>query len=506
MICGGKINQECVFIFAVLLVVSFLLLSNLGNQYLWDDEAQTALISETILDHGVPLGYDGKNFFSQELGREYGEGYVWKWHTWLSFYILAAFFKLFGISTFTARLPFALFGIGTVLLTYFFALTLWKSRRIAAIATVFLVFSVPYLLLARQCRFYSLAAFFSLLSLYAYLLIIEEKRYASTTFFISTALLFHTHYFYFGALILTCLAHAMVFHKSKVRKLLRLFALLILFNLPWILWFSNIKYGYALTWFNPAKIIYMAGTFAGHIFLYLFPPAVILITLLAAAVMWFRKKQFKLNKNLETWRNTVLLIFFFISVLVLLIFLAPGPFFRYLTPLIPVATILTALILTPLFRTNLLLGVTAAAFIIFQGPILNYIYEITHDYDGPIEGIVKYLNQHGKETDTVAITYGDLPLKFYTKMRVIGGLTGEDLYSAKYSDWVIIRKDVNCPVDFEVKKYLLETVPWSHYQKIEIDYPDILFENREELSLHKFKTVENEDKIIIYHKRPVPGS
>ena len=250
----------------------------------------------------------------------------------------------------------------------------------------------------------------------------------------------------------------------------------------------------------------MAGTFAGHIFLYLFPPAVILITLLAAAVMWFRKKQFKLNKNLETWRNTVLLIFFFISVLVLLIFLAPGPFFRYLTPLIPVATILTALILTPLFRTNLLLGVTAAAFIIFQGPILNYIYEITHDYDGPIEGIVKYLNQHGKETDTVAITYGDLPLKFYTKMRVIGGLTGEDLYSAKYSDWVIIRKDVNCPVDFEVKKYLLETVPWSHYQKIEIDYPDILFENREELSLHKFKTVENEDKIIIYHKRPVPGS
>ena len=241
MICGEKINQECVFIFAVLLVVSFLLLSNLGNQYLWDDEAQTALISETILDHGVPLGYDGKNFFSQELGREYGEGYVWKWHTWLSFYILAAFFKLFGISTFTARLPFALFGIGTVLLTYFFALTLWKSRRIAAIATVFLVFSVPYLLLARQCRFYSLAAFFSLLSLYAYLLIIEEKRYASTTFFISTALLFHTHYFYFGALILTCLAHAMVFHKSKVRKLLRLFALLILFNLPWILWFSNIN-------------------------------------------------------------------------------------------------------------------------------------------------------------------------------------------------------------------------------------------------------------------------
>lgn len=506
MVHVENVNKEYVFVFAVLLVVSFLLLSNLGNQYLWDDEAQTALISKTILDHGVPLGYDGKNFFSQELGREYGQGYIWKWHTWLSFYVLAAFFKLFGISTFTARLPFALFGIGTVLLTYYFARTLLKSGRTAAIATVLLVFSVPYLLLARQCRFYSLAAFFSLLSLYAYLLIIAEKRYASTTFFISTALLFHTHYFYFGALILTCLAHAWIFHRDKTRTLLRLTSLLILFNMPWILWFSNMNYGYALTWLNPAKIMYMTGTFTAHIFQYLFPPAILLIALLSAAIVWLRAKQLNLNKNAETWGNIALLIFFFVSVLVLLIFLAPGPFFRYLTPLIPVAAILTALILSPLFRTNLLLGVIAAALIILQGPILNYIYEITHDYDGPIEGIVKYLNRHGKDTDTVAITYGDLPLKFYTKMRVIGGLTGEDLSSAKYADWVIIRKDVNCPVDFEVKKYLLETIPWNHYQKFRIDYPDILFENREELSLHKFITVKNENSVIIYHKRPVPGS
>jgi len=265
------------------------------------------------------------------------------------------------------------------------------------------------------------------------------------------------------------------------------------------------NYGYALTWLNPAKIMYMAGTFTAHIFQYLFPPAVILIALLAAAIVWFRKKQFSLNNNADSWGNTALLIFFFVSVLVLLIFLAPGPFFRYLMPLIPVAAILIALVLTPLFRTNLLLGVIAAVLIILQGPILNYIYEITHDYDGPIEGIVQYLNQHGKETDTVAITYGDLPLKFYTKMRVIGGLTGEDLSSAKYADWVIIRKDVNCPIDFEVKNYLLENVQWSQYQKIEIDYPDILFENREELSLHKFKTVNTGDRVVIYKKRTLPN-
>ena len=43
---------------------------------LWDDEAQTALISQTIVDHGLPLGHDGVNSFSQEAGAEFGMGRV----------------------------------------------------------------------------------------------------------------------------------------------------------------------------------------------------------------------------------------------------------------------------------------------------------------------------------------------------------------------------------------------------------------------------------------------
>ena len=39
----------------------------------------------------------------------------------------------------------------------------------------------------------------------------------------------------------------------------------------------------------------------------------------------------------------------------------------------------------------------------------------------------KYLNEHGSPEDIVAVTNGDMVLKFYTKMKVVGGLTGEDL-------------------------------------------------------------------------------
>ena len=66
---------------ALVCLASTLMLVNLGNQSLWQDEAQTALIAGTVLDTGLPRGHDGANSFSQELGIEFGENGLWKWHT-----------------------------------------------------------------------------------------------------------------------------------------------------------------------------------------------------------------------------------------------------------------------------------------------------------------------------------------------------------------------------------------------------------------------------------------
>ena len=133
-------------------------------------------------------------------------------------------------------------------------------------------------------------------------------------------------------------------------------------------------------------------------------------------------------------------------------------------------------------------------------PLPDYLYEITHDYQGPIKGIVTYLNQHARKDETVAMTYGDLPVKFYTGMRVIGGLTGEDLAPAREADWVILRKYVLCQTDWQVRKYLVENLPWYAFQKITIDYPDLPWENRETPSEHHYRTVTNEDKVAIYRR------
>jgi hypothetical protein len=179
---------------------------------------------------------------------------------------------------------------------------------------------------------------------------------------------------------------------------------------------------------------------------------------------------------------------------------SPCPFFRYVAPSIPLLVILIAVIIDSVWRFNVLLAFATAAVLLTTSRLNDYFYEITHDYDGPEEGIVKYLNEHGSPDDTVAITYGDMPVKFYTKMRVIGGLTGEDFAPALNARWVIFRKS-SMGESGRLEVYMLwNKVDLDTYHKIEINYPDIPWENREDIDEHRFKTSTDEDKVVIYEK------
>jgi len=85
-------------------------------------------------------------------------------------------------------------------------------------------------------------------------------------------------------------------------------------------------------------------------------------------------------------------------------------------------------------------------------------------------------------------------------MRVVGGLTGEDLSPAKEADWIIIRKYVICDKDGRVREYLIQNVSWHQYERITLHYPDTPFENRESPQEHLYRTVTHEDGVVIYRK------
>ena len=47
----------------------------------------------------------------------------------------------------------------------------------------------------------------------------------------------------------------------------------------------------------------------------------------------------------------------------------------------------------------------------------DYLYEITHDYDGPVEGIVEYLKKNAGPSDLVQIPYGEYAVRFYNNLK-----------------------------------------------------------------------------------------
>ena len=494
-------NSTQRIILCVIVVGSLcLLLANLGNQFLWEDEAQTALVSKTILTDGVPRGYDGKNFFSQEGGAEYGDNYLWRWHTWLPFYVLAGFYKIFGVTTFVSRLPFVLFGFGTVLLVYFFAGTLWPKTRIPAIAAGLLAVSIPFLILSRQCRYYSMAMFFCVLALHAYVAMLSKKRYSALMLFVVSTLLFHTQHFYIISLFAAILLHAAIFGRHILKILLVVIVVVMLVNGPWLIWLAGMQYQ-AKT-MNLSELVNCARTFSTDIFRFVFPLWLLGLLLVVIIIILAKTKHFPLRgQGLSFWSNLSLPIFFIVSNIISLSVMAHVPYFRYIAPSIPLLIILIAAIVYVAGRIHLPLAVlTVVLLFTTTGRIGDYFYEITHDYDGPCEGIARYLNEHGNPDDVVAITYGDMVLKFYTNMRIVGGLTGEPIEPAKDARWVIIRKYVHLDFDAKVRVYLANNVEWSRYRAITINYPDIPWENRESPNAHLFRTCTDEDKVVIYER------
>jgi len=164
---SAKKTHVDIFLFIITPVLLFLCFWNLGDQYLWYDEAQTAVLTESVLEYGYPRALIGDFLVSTD--EQYGIGGSYIAQPWLQNYICAVPFILFGKSNTNARILFSLFGFLSFYLSYAVAYRLFQNKAIARLTVVLAVASVPFLLHIRQCRYYSLTIFFTLLLLISYL-------------------------------------------------------------------------------------------------------------------------------------------------------------------------------------------------------------------------------------------------------------------------------------------------------------------------------------------------
>ena len=515
------------FVWVLLLAGLVLLLTNLGNIYLWQDEAETALLSQRLGQYGLPLAYDGRNLIRQApMDVQYTEDWVWVYHPWMPFLFTALSFTLLGPTTFAARLPFALAGLATVLLLYDSVRRHLKDQRLAMLSSSLLLLCIPFLLHARQCKYFAFAALFTVAVLDAYLLLTQtENRLAVPYLVLAGFALFHSN---FGAFLPTFAGLGVHFLLQGIsrRRLVRLappLLMLAVLVFPWAI--------YLQTWAR-GRFVFDIYRFVGHLVHYVvyitgwvlpWPLAVAFVFLLLSS--W--KRPGPQNSVFGLYTAVIVVTILFLSATFIWMY------FSYIVQLVPLLAVLlayTVLRLSPsrpagivlvvaLVASNLLhlfpyfLPITRSfkwaslapraylaetdALIEAAGQprsdLLDYAYELTHDYDGPDEGIVLLLREQANPGDLVVANYGELPILFYTGLDIAGGLAAFRIGELEEPTWVIKRRDG--PYLQEMDKLLAS----ASYQPITIPYADILWGNRPVPEYHKYATVQGPPYVVVHH-------
>src|SRR6516162_10591216 len=92
----------------IALLAAVFIFTNLGTDYLWEDEGDTAALAVNILKFGVPKAWDGATFLDSDHGARLNRDMVMVTHPWVQYYLAAGSFLVFGQNTFAARFLFAI--------------------------------------------------------------------------------------------------------------------------------------------------------------------------------------------------------------------------------------------------------------------------------------------------------------------------------------------------------------------------------------------------------------
>ncbi|MBI4342122.1 MAG: glycosyltransferase family 39 protein, partial [Candidatus Omnitrophica bacterium] len=484
------------------------LLSSLDNGYLWQDEAETALLARNTLAFGYPRVFDGRNLIDASP-YTYGPGMSWIYSPWLPFYLLAGVFAAMGESTAAARLPFALLGWLTLVLAWRLARRLTTDVRIHRLTVALLTCSVPFLLHMRQCRYYAMAAALLLAACLAYLRFLERPSGKRVWVLAGTlVLLFHTNFGTWIPAVSTIVAHQLIWGEqagpstslgtSRRRLILAGLGVLAL-TLPWAL------FAYQPAFIGSGSLDRMVDHLAFYVRTtnkYLAPLAFMIgMSLVAAAV----------SKHLPprgAWRIRVsppsgFLVLMALAQLAFLL-IPDQRQIRYFIPTVPLLALGQAWWLAQWWRQSRLIGGFFIPLFLFTNvhqstspglPLADFAYELTHRYVGPVEGIVACLRARGRREESVKIPYDDRSLMFYTTLRIE---PRSDFLRQTEPDWLIPRRGWT-PARFLRSAYFRRIE--AAYERIELDAPDIYWQNREDPGLHHFRTAAWAPRVVVYRKR-----
>ncbi len=525
---SNRVYRSYYPIILILALGAFLLLFHLDHRPFWQDEAETAGLAKNVLKYGVPQAYDGTNIISQEEGHEYDQNFLWRWSPWLQIYVAAAAFRLGGLTTYAGRLPFAVLGLACIFLVYRLVRHNFGDRAWAWVAAALLACSVPFLLYARQCRYYSLGALFTLLSLYAFKADWQAKTGPALLLCFSLGLLFYTNYLLFLSFTGPAfLAAVLLYHADMpVARSLKLIIGTGIIILPgWFLFHIQQQ----ATMVSLGAIQANLVTYFGDFFQFMFPlPLAIYLAWRWGRMLWSRS-------GLSEAPQERFILFLGLVVLGNILILTPAPQgeFRYLVHLYPLCAIVLGWIVCRAWRYQKFSGALLAVLLLgtnwlcvlpmdwlglINHPIHNdphmliypnlplklYLTELSSPYPDVNENLIQFFQTHAKPGDTILTTYGDLPLQFYTPFKVLGGLQGPTLLT-RPPDWMVLRWDTrwNRHYDLNEPEILIRQL-LSHgndYRPVILPGKDEIFGNQPDPLYHRFiPPMELLAPLVVYEK------
>jgi hypothetical protein len=444
------------------LAAAVLLFWGLDERYLWQDEANTAVLATRMLRYGKPLAYDGVNLVGlddalmemkepidlrtkspREVVNYYvRQGYLkpdttWKWHPWGSFAVAAVSIQLLGRTTLAARLPFALAGIATVLLLDRLALVCCASRRIAAMAAALLLCNAYWILHDRQCRYYALSSLFLVLTMLSYERWQRGARWGSALFIAAAWCWFQVDYGTVWPALAVLFCWSLASHWRTARSTLVTGALLAAAIAPFIWYYElwgrrGVEHN---TWIDRFRFA------AFNINEYVAPAVVIAAAL--TLLLWPRKEHAPSERRLVAASCGILL-----ALALWVPSMTPGWFLRYEIMAAPLGCFLSAWVLVRaipagwgelVWPAAALLAVTPWVSLPLR-PLIGQPEWYEGDWRfrpelwrlrGEVFGhpqdinrtVVEWLKKNAAPTDEILVNYEDAPLMYYLPNPVRGGVS-----------------------------------------------------------------------------------
>lgn len=543
----------------VLSAFTFNLFKNIAYPLFWSDESSTVIFGKMVLEYGYPKVSDEKNslnsannLLSNLTRRDKGDVYIGE--GWIQYYVAAIgeYFasKTDNIYTKTAliRIPFAIIGFLAIIIFGLTVSSFFKDNKKKAFIIFFLfeLVSISLVLHMREARYYSILLLFSsiLINVYIRYNILKTLSYKYYIWMVPLfiVLLFGTHYPIAIAFIVTFGLMSLISSYKEYGKNILVFIhnfiksiypllISLIFIVPYIIYFRIITIANAMSIhsslsvqsfiYNISLVFYF---FTRYEFLYL----AIFLNIIIIILLCFKK--YVATKEDLIFIKTSNFLLLFSGVYILLISNTMYVFQRYIIVLQPIlifiilfSVLLCWRIFNQTFKLeadhkriirNVFIWIILIAIYMNITPrvevIKGHLYELTHQYKGPLDYAIPYIKEKYKDPSKIIIAtnYEENSYMYYLDSKTIIGYLGNKLEedSKLEPDVIIIRKFFwgGQQNYFNIFETFFKN---KEYQEVKLPIYDYPFNNIPEFDFsasHLFETKmasDDTEKLYLYFKK-----